>query len=169
MTESKPNDQTSSASKLEWPASGRLASVDYGTVRIGIAICDPSRTWTNPLTTYNRRTEPLDRAFFQKLVRDEGIVGWVVGLPIHCDGLESQKSIEVRTFAVWLTTHTGLPVRFYDERFSSAQATRLLGPAELTKAGKKKRIDQVAAHLILENYLEFAKKNTEYRPEGLDD
>ncbi len=93
---------------LPWPETGRLAGIDYGTVRIGIAVCDPSRTWAGPLDTYHRRHEPLDRAYFQKIAEQEAIVGWVMGLPIHCDGRESQKSKEARDFAEWLTAYTNL-------------------------------------------------------------
>ncbi len=150
-----------------WPATGRLSGIDYGTVRIGIAICDPSRTWASPLDTYTRRNELLDREYFQRLVQRESIVGWVVGLPIHCDGQESQKSKEVRDFAEWLSSYTRLPARFFDERFTSVQANKLLAQAELTRKKKKQRLDRVAAHLILEAFLE--SNSSENQPSiGLD-
>ena len=143
----------------DWPLSGRLAGVDYGTVRIGIAICDPSQTWAGPLDTYTRRTEPLDKVYFQKIADRENVVGWVLGLPIHCDGNESLKSTEVRDFAEWLYHFTSVPVRFFDERFTSALANRMLAPADLSRTKKKKTIDRVAAHLILEGYLEMVRYN----------
>jgi putative holliday junction resolvase len=137
-----------------WPENGRLAGVDYGSVRIGIALCDPSRTWTSPYATYQRKNEQEDRKYFQALSEKEGVVGWIIGLPLHLDGQESQKSKEVRDFAFWLSSYTSIPFRFFDERFTSSLANRILGPAELTRAKKKKTIDRVAAHLILEGYLE---------------
>jgi putative Holliday junction resolvase len=106
------------------------------------------------LTTYNRRNERLDGEFFKKLVRDEGVAGWVIGLPIHCDGQESQKSTEARLFAHWLQNLTKIPSRFIDERFSTALATQMLRPAELTRKKTKQRIDRVAAMVILESFLE---------------
>ncbi|MEM8736481.1 MAG: RuvX/YqgF family protein, partial [Planctomycetota bacterium] len=81
------------------PEVGRLFGIDFGTVRIGLATCDPSQTWVTPFETYNRRNERLDEKYFCELVNQEEIVGWVIGLPIHCDGKESQKSAEVRAFA----------------------------------------------------------------------
>ena len=152
-----------------WPSDGRLAAIDYGTVRIGIAICDPSRTWAGPLDTYSRRTEPLDREYFQSLCQRESIVGWIVGLPIHCDGQESQKSREARDFGFWLGSYTNLPVRFFDERFTSVLANKLLAEADLTRKKKKQRLDRVAAHLILEAFLE-AERNAHQNPSsvGLD-
>ena len=158
-TDSFPNDA--------WPVTGRLSGIDYGTVRIGIAICDPSRTWASPLDTYARRNELLDREYFQKLVQRESIVGWIVGLPVHCDGQESQKSKEVRDFAEWLASYTSLPVRFFDERFTSVLANKLLAQAELTRKKKKQRLDRVAAHLILEAFLE-SNSNENLPPIGLD-
>ncbi len=140
-----------------WPSEGRLIAIDFGTVRIGLAICDPSRTFAGPLTTYHRRTLALDEQYFQKVVRDEGNVGWVLGLPIHCDGNESGKSYEVRQFAKWLAEITKLPIRFVDERFSTAMATRLMEPASFTKKQTKQRIDRVAAHVILESFLEMSR------------
>jgi putative Holliday junction resolvase len=146
--------RTDDCHAIPWPSVGRLAGIDYGTVRIGIAICDPSRSWAGPLGTYTRRTEPLDRAYFQSLAERESIAAWVIGLPIHCDGQESQKSREVRDFGIWLESYTNLPVRFFDERFTSILANKLLAEAELTRKKKKQRIDRVAAHLILEAFLE---------------
>ncbi len=150
-----------------WPTTGRLCGIDYGTVRIGIAICDPSRTWASPLETYVRRNEQLDREYFKSLVQREVIVGWVLGLPVHCDGQESQKSKEVRDFSDWLVRYTELPVRFFDERFTSVMANRLLAEAELTRKKKKQRLDRVAAHLILEAFLE-SNGNSNPDPIGLD-
>ncbi len=140
-----------------WPTEGRIAGIDYGTVRIGLSICDPTRTWVSPLTTYNRRNERLDAQFFVQTQKNENIVSWVLGLPIHCDGRESQKSSQVREFAEWLFELTKLPIRFFDERYTTKLANRLLGEAELTNKQRKRRIDRVAAHLILEHFLEYDK------------
>ena len=154
--------------QFDWPDSGRLAGVDYGTVRIGVSICDPSRNWTSPLETYTRRNAALDQKHFEDLARQNQILGWVVGLPIHCDGRESQKSIEARDFASWLYHVTSCPVRFVDERYTTALANRLLREAELTHKKRKKQVDKVAALLILETYLESAKQPS-FQPLPLED
>ena len=151
-----------------WPDSGRLAGIDYGTVRIGVSICDPSRTWTSPLETYTRRNVTLDQKHFEELAIENQILGWVVGLPIHCDGRESKKSEEARDFASWLYHITGRPVRFVDERYTTALANRLLREAELTHKKRKKQVDKVAALLILETYLESAK-HPSFHPLPLED
>ena len=136
------------------PLSGRIAGVDYGTVRIGIAVTDPDRTMASPLENYTRRSKALDARHFRELAAEERIGLWVVGLPIHNDGRESQKSQEARRFGQWLGEATSLPVDFYDERFTSVQAEELLMAAELTSKRRKKRLDMLAAQIMLSGYLE---------------
>ena len=135
------------------PATGRLAAIDYGTVRIGVATCDPGRQFCGPYEVYERRTPPLDARWFQQFVRAEGIVGFVVGLPLHVSGEESAKSREARAFAAWLAETTGLPVALYDERYTSHAAEQMLAATELTKKRRKARLDALAAQMILESYL----------------
>jgi putative holliday junction resolvase len=136
------------------PKTGRLAGIDYGSVRIGIATSDPSQQFVNPYETYQRRSEKLDAQYFQRLALDERLVGWVIGLPIHCDGNESQKSMEVRQFACWLSELTGLPHVFQDERFSSKEARQLMWDTGWSPTKKKKNVDRLAAHLILTHFLQ---------------
>jgi putative holliday junction resolvase len=153
---------------FSWPETGRLAGIDYGTVRIGVAVCDPSRTWTSPLETYTRRNETLDRTYFEKLTSNNQILGWIVGLPIHCDGRESQKSAEAREFATWLNHITDRPVRLFDERYTTALANRMLRDADLSHKKRKKQVDKIAAHFILEAYLE-SSKHPHFQPLPLED
>ena len=148
------------------PREGRLAGIDYGHVRIGIAICDGLQMLASPLETYERRNLEEDREKFQHLADDEGLVGFVVGLPVHSSGDESAKSLEAREFAKLLADATGLPVAFHDERYSSKEATRHLNAAKLTKKQRKLRIDMVAAQIILSSFLESSRSQS---PESLDD
>jgi putative Holliday junction resolvase len=135
--------------------SGRVAGVDYGRRRIGIAICDAERIISSPhcvcQTTGDRAA---DAAFFRGLVAEERIVGFVVGLPIHADGSDSAMSVEVERFAAWLGRETGLPVAFQDERSTSREAAGLLAGIGLTRARKKDRSDAVAAQIILHSWME---------------
>jgi len=141
----------------EGRAIGRLAGIDYGTVRIGIAITDSEQRIASPLANYTRRGEKADAEFFRKLVADDRIVQFVVGLPVHLDGRESEKSAEARRFGEWLGKTTGLPVAFFDERFTSVQAEQALLDAELTKKKRKARLDKLAAQILLTAYLEAGK------------
>lgn len=143
------------------PETGRLLGMDYGTVRIGLAMCDESQRWVTPLDTYNRSNNRLDETFLSELVTREHIRGIVLGLPIHSDGQESQKSREVRDFQLWLARFTDVPFVFQDERFTTAQAQRLLRAAGLNHQQRKKRVDRLAAHLILEHYLESRRNRSQ--------
>ena len=148
---------------------GRLAGVDYGTVRIGVAISDPGRVLASPLENYTRRGKQQDAEHFKRLATDEGIVAWVVGLPVHLDGQESQKSFEARQFGAWLTEVTEIPVEFFDERFTSVEAEQFLLGAEMTNRRRKKRRDMVAAQIMLSAYLESTAKGRQAPPGSLDD
>lgn len=142
----------------DFPPTGRLASVDYGTVRIGIAICDPDRILASPLEVFPAKNwEREGGAYFRELAREERISGFVVGLPIHCDGGESEKSVEARAFAVWLADETSLPVRLFDERFTTSAAQARMAGAGYTRSKKKKRVDAIAALVLLESFLESCR------------
>jgi putative holliday junction resolvase len=133
---------------------GRVAGIDYGTVRIGIAVSNPERTIASPLENYTRRSLEQDAQRFRRLAADERIVLFVVGLPIHLDGGESPKSTEARQFGQWLAETTGVAVEFFDERFTSHEAEEFLLAVEMTKKRRKKRMDMLAAQIMLSAYLE---------------
>ena len=143
------------------PERGRIAGIDYGTVRIGVAIGELEVRMASPYETYTRRSKQIDAEYFQTLAREERLVRWVIGLPVHLSGDESQKSREARQFGKWLEELTDLPVDFYDERFTSAYAESMLQNANLTRDQRKARIDQLAAQIMLTAYLESGAKGQE--------
>lgn len=149
------------------PRTGRLAGIDYGTVRIGIAITDPAQSLASPLEILTRRDKFQDERYFRLLAEQERLAGFVVGLPIHTSGEESQKSFESREFAKWLGEITKLPVVLFDERYSTAQAESLLQDAGLTSKRRKERRDMLAAQILLVEYLESGRSNAP--PGGLED
>ncbi|MFM8735130.1 MAG: Holliday junction resolvase RuvX [Pirellulales bacterium] len=139
--------------------AGRLAGVDYGRRRIGVAICDAERIICSPLcvrqTTGDR---DADAAFFRELADREQIAGFVVGLPVHADGTDSLMSVEVERFGAWLGRITGRPVVFHDERYSSREAAGMLAGVGLTRGRKKERADAVAAQVVLQSWLESQRR-----------
>ena len=147
-----------------FPTSGRLGGVDYGTVRIGVAISDIGQTISSPHVNYDRQNETQDARFFQKLAVAEELAGWVIGLPIHLHGDESQKSVEARAFGTWLQEVSSLPIVFFDERFSSAFAETALNQAGLTSKQRKKRRDMLAAQIILSGYLQSTRQQQSNQP-----
>jgi putative Holliday junction resolvase len=135
-------------------STGRLLGVDYGTVRIGLSVSDPDRKIAFPLTTYERDRREQDAAFFKELVSAEAIVGIVLGLPLHVDGHEGAKAREARAFGQWLSAVLGLPVVFWDERFTTVEAEGYLLEAGLTNKRRKARRDRVAAQILLQTYVD---------------
>lgn len=133
---------------------GVLLGVDYGTVRIGLAVCDPDRRIASPLDTYTRRSEAADAAYFARVAVEYRAVGLVVGLPLHAGGKESDSSRAARAFGAWLASVTRLPVVFWDERHTTWLAEKALLQARLSHQKRRARRDRLAAHFILQSYLD---------------
>lgn len=136
------------------PEKGKIAGIDFGTVRIGIAICDSERIIASPYAIYRRRDEKKDLAYFQQFAKEERVVHFVLGLPLHCNGDLSDKAREAIAFGAQLAEVTGLTIDFLDERFTSAEAENYLRMANLNAKKRKERLDMVAAQIILSTYLE---------------
>lgn len=159
---------TTSTQDDGFPTSGRLGAVDYGTKRMGIAVCDPDWILASPLDVYNVRDAKRDAEYFCELVRRERISAFVVGLPIHCDGGESQKSTESREFARWLRDSTGCPVRLFDERFTTSAARQRVNASGSSKRSNKRPVDAIAAFVLLESFLEASRYRDEVVGEPVD-
>jgi putative pre-16S rRNA nuclease len=133
---------------------GRLLGVDYGSVRIGLAVSDVDRKIASPLITYERRSVDQDAFFFKEQIEQEEITQIVVGLPIHSDGREGEKAKEARDFGEWLAKISGIAVVFWDERFTTVLAEVHLLEAGLTRKRRRDRRDRVAAQILLQSYLD---------------
>lgn len=137
---------------------GKIAAVDFGTVRIGVAATDYDRTIASPYENITRKSEKLDAQWFQNFAKEERIVRFVVGLPLYPSGDESPKSAQAREFGAWLETITGVEVVFYDERYSSQFADQLMREAGFTQKKKQARRDMLAAYVLLSAYLDSINK-----------
>ncbi len=156
------------ARREEILVNGRLLGVDYGTVRVGLAISDADRIIASPIATRERAGAVADAAYFRDLVVNERVVGLVVGLPVHLNGREGVKAKEARQFGAWLAEITSLPIVFADERFTTVEAESALWNAGLTHRKRKERRDRVAAQIMLQAYLD-AKCPPEGELRGLDE
>lgn len=134
--------------------TGPLLGIDYGSVRVGLALCDRDQTIAAPFQLLERQSASEETVFYQRLVKQERLVGIVMGLPVHMSGSESAKSKEVRRYGTWLQKVTGLPIVFHDERFSSAFAWTALQAGGLKASQRKKQLDKVAAQIMLQSYLD---------------
>jgi putative Holliday junction resolvase len=131
-----------------------LLGVDFGTVRVGLAVTDSERIISSPLATYERRDAESDAAFFRTLVEREEVGRLVVGLPMHTSGREGISAAAARAFGDRIAAATGLPVVYWDERFTTLEAERLLQGAGLSHQRRRERRDRVAAQILLQSYLD---------------
>jgi putative Holliday junction resolvase len=148
----------------EWVRGVRLG-VDVGTVRVGVAICDPDGILATPLVTLRRdlRTDgdgpPEDIAQLVRLVELHESVEVVVGLPITLAGTESHAALHVRAYVEVLVGALGpVPVRLADERMSTAVATRRLSERGVRGGRRRAVVDQAAAVEILQSWLDAARR-----------
>ena len=138
----------------DFPRPGRLLGIDYGTKRVGIAVSSPDQLYSSPLENFTRRSPPHDAAHLLQLAEEYEVAGLVVGLPVHMSGDEGGKAREARAYGQWLNEVTGLPVRYWDERFTSAAAEVHLLAAQLSKKKRKARMDMLAAQILLQSFLD---------------
>jgi putative holliday junction resolvase len=149
-----PANQTPDDAPVPFPTDGRLLGVDYGTKRIGLAYSPPEQNMAVPLANYDRFNDDVDGKYMRAVVEEYRIAGIVVGLPVHTDGGESQKSREARAYGAKLAEITGLPVTFWDERYTSQEAEAALIEMDVSRRKRKGRLDKVAAMYMLQAFLD---------------
>jgi putative Holliday junction resolvase len=147
----------------------RILAIDFGTRRVGAAICDPGRTIAFPLEVYGRRGPDLDKAHYRELVHENDVDRIVVGLPVHNSGQEGQSAGLAREFGKWLSAVTGRPVVYFDERYSTVEAEARLIDAGFTRQKRKALRDKLAAQILLQAYLDAGCPEVEATPAPLDD
>ena len=137
---------------LEGP--GRVIGFDVGDRRIGVAISDPLGYTAQPLLTLHRTNRKADMKSVGRLLRRHGVVEAVVGNPLYMSGDVSPQAVKAQAFAEDLRAEYGLEVHLWDERLTTTQAHRHLDEAGHAALGRKGIIDQVAAVLILQSFLD---------------
>jgi putative holliday junction resolvase len=133
---------------------GRVLGLDVGSKRIGVAISDPLGITAQGLETIQRQNKRLDFEQLQKVVRDYEVTEIVVGYPLRMSGAEGVQAEKMQRFAEELRQRVPLPVHLWDERLSSAQANRLLRETEMSIARRGQVVDQMAAVLILQSWMD---------------
>ncbi|MDD2534723.1 MAG: Holliday junction resolvase RuvX [Eubacteriales bacterium] len=136
--------------------SERFLGIDYGDKRIGTAISDPLGITARGLETINwngiDQTWALDRLV--AMITDFAITTIVIGLPRRTDGKYSTSETKARALGTELETRTGRPIVYKDERYTTVLASRVLRETGVRGAKRKAVLDQVAAEIILQEYLE---------------
>ena len=131
----------------------RILGLDYGTRRIGVAVSDPLGLTAGPLEVLDATVVDFDERL-RNLAEGLGVELIVVGLPVGLDGREGQAAGDARRFAERVAAATGLPVEMYDERFTTVTAERGLFEAGLDARRRRKIVDQVAAAVMLQAWLD---------------
>jgi putative Holliday junction resolvase len=129
---------------------GRRLGLDYGSVRVGVAISDPSGVLATPYETLRLEVAITELA---RIVEDEEIIEIVLGLPKHLNGLEGASAGLARAFAEDLRI-CGVPIRFVDERSSTVSAAAHLRQSGRNAKTSKSIIDQATAVIILQSALD---------------
>lgn len=137
-----------------YPDRGRLLGVDYGSKRVGLAISDVRQSLASPLIVIQRQGQLQELAAIKRITREHEVAGLVVGLPVHMSGDEGGKAAEARAYGTALSERLGLPVRYWDERFTSAAAEVAMRTADLSPKRRRQLIDKVAAQILLQAYLD---------------
>ncbi len=132
----------------------RILGVDYGERRIGLAVSDELGLTAQGLEVYARRGRRADLSYLAEKVRALGVERIVIGLPLNMNGSRGPAAEAADRFGRELARATGREVVLVDERLTTAAASRDLARLDLSRARRRQVVDQAAAVLILQGYLD---------------
>jgi putative pre-16S rRNA nuclease len=132
----------------------RLLGLDVGSKRIGISLSDELNIMASPHSVYERQGMAKDAQYLTSTAKENSCSAIVVGLPLELDGSEGQRVKRVRILAHAMEPLFEGEILFFDERFSTVEAERVLLSADMRREKRKKVVDKVAAAIILQGYLD---------------
>ncbi len=135
----------------------RILALDFGSKRIGLAVSDELGLTAQGLPTLQRSNKRNDLDHLRRTIRQYGVSELVMGLPLRMSGSEGIQSDKVQAFAEELRRKFKLPVHLFDERLTSVEANRVLRESDMSIRRRAEVVDQLAAVLILQSFLEFRK------------
>jgi putative holliday junction resolvase len=139
-----------------------MLGLDVGSRRIGLAISDPLGITAQGLATLHRQNKRLDFEQLERIVREYEVTQIVVGLPLRMSGMEGIQAEKMQLFAEELRKRFQLPVHLWDERLTSAQANRLLRETEMSIKRRGQVVDQMAAVLILQSFMDSRSSDPDH-------
>lgn len=132
----------------------RILALDYGTVRVGVAISDPLGMLARRLETIERQgSDERVITRVQELCQTYAVKKIVLGLPLRTDDEPGEREADTRRFGADLAAVTGLEIIWQDERYTSILAEEIMRQTKVKEKDRKKVIDQIAAEIILQDYL----------------
>jgi putative Holliday junction resolvase len=132
----------------------RILGMDVGSRRIGLAISDLLGITAQGLDTLHRQNKRADFAQLERVIREHDVAEIVMGLPLRMSGAEGIQAEKMQTFAEDIRRRFKLPVHLWDERLTSAQANRLLRETDMSIKRRGAVVDQMAAVLILQSWMD---------------
>jgi putative Holliday junction resolvase len=140
------------------PAGGRIIAIDWGEVRLGLALSDEGQVLASPLDTLVRRAgKRFPMPPFLAHLAHHHPVGIVVGLPLTPEGEEGSSARAAREVADTVARRTGLPVELVDERMTTARALREIHEQGGSTRGRKEDVDAFAAAVLLQGFLDMRR------------
>ena len=132
----------------------RYLGIDYGMVRIGLALSDPTGTLCSPLPFLENKSIRQVVSDLAALVKTHEVIGLVIGLPRNMDGTYGPSAQKVRDFIGQIQSEISLPIQTIDERLTTAQASKQLIGIGLSHKDLRKKVDSSSACIILQQYLD---------------
>jgi putative Holliday junction resolvase len=138
-------------------SAGKILSVDFGDVRTGLAVSDPSRLLASGLGYISPGGIEKTADAVAEEAKKNGASAIVVGLPVNMDGSRGSRAQRCEKFARMLKERTSLPVAVFDERMTTMTASRYLNETGTRGKKRKQVIDTLSAQIILQNCLDRLK------------
>ncbi|MBI4970955.1 MAG: Holliday junction resolvase RuvX [Candidatus Omnitrophica bacterium] len=135
-----------------------ILCLDVGTKRIGVAKSDALGVAAHAFPMIERKNDAQAVEAVLKLIQEEQVERIVVGLPINMNDTLGPASVMAKSFAGLIQQKTSVPVEFWDERLSTAEAERFLIGLDMSRAKRKTKIDSLAAQIILKSYMDARRK-----------
>ena len=132
----------------------RILAIDHGTQRIGLALSDELHIIAQPLEFVPAHPFPEFLARLKQVLREQEVGLVLVGMPRNMDGSYGPAALKVREFIAVLNEVIGVPIKTWDERLTSVQANRFLRQAQVRGKKQKEKVDQTAAAILLQSYLD---------------
>ena len=132
----------------------RILGIDYGTVRVGVAISDPDGIIAQPKGFILAEPKAECLAEIKTICQEQDVCKIVIGLPLHMSGDEGESAVLARKLGAEIQAKTDLPIFFIDERWTTISAEKALMEGNVKGKKKKEKVDSVAAAIILQNYLD---------------
>ena len=138
-------------------APGRILAIDFGARKIGLAVSDELGLTAQGVETYFRGNKKTDFDHLRRTIKQFKVTEIVVGLPLRMSGSEGIQAEKVHAFAEELRRKFKLPVELFDERLTSVEANRVLRETEMSIRRRAEVVDQLAAVLILQAFMEYRR------------